>query len=131
MFPKILAYLLMAMSLWFLQCLEGRTEKYAALADHGVSIDALVLRPDCGNHSTFVYRFEVGARAIEGRDNTEFDCGLVKTGQIVRVYYLPNDPSINMVGDPRKYLLGAKKFAFFLSLILPGLILLAYSRRKR
>jgi hypothetical protein len=127
---RLAAYLLMAVALWILQGFEGRTQKYLLLSQDGVSAEAIVMKPDCGNHSTFIYHFSVDGREIESRDYSDGDCHQLKPGQTVRIHYLPRDPTISMVGDPTKFLAGERKVALGMSLVLPGLILWAYSRRR-
>jgi hypothetical protein len=121
----------MAVGLWFLQGLEGRTIKYEKLTSSGVPIEAIVVRPDCGYHSTIIYHFNAAGNDIESRDYSGTDCGLIQSGQKIRIYYLPESPSVNMVGEPALYLSGQRKFALGSSLVLPILILWAYTRRRR
>lgn len=131
---KIVSYFLMAIAFWLLLSHIGATERYVQLARAGVPVEAIVVRPDCGNHATFIYRFEVDGRQFESRDHaspTGRDCDSLKVGEKIEILYLPTDPSVTMVGNPNEQLLGERISIALASLVMPGFILWALARRRR
>jgi hypothetical protein len=127
-------YVLLVAAFWLALSHLGGTEKYAQLARDGVPAEAVVVRPDCANHATFVYRFEVGGRDFESRDHSSSGgrkCDSLRVGEIVGVFYLPTDPSVNMVGNPQNALRSERAFVLVASLVMPGFIVWAFVRRRR
>jgi hypothetical protein len=124
----------MAATLWLLLSHLGRTERYEALARSNLTAQAVVTQPDCANHGTLVYRFEVAGRQFESRDIASpsgKDCASYKSGDTVQIVYLPDNPSIDAVGDPGDQLRGERGLVVVASLGMPAFIIWAFARRRR
>jgi len=131
---RLASYVLMAIAFWLLLSHVGPTERYVQLARAGVPAEAVVVRPDCANHATFIYHFEVEGRQFESHDHaspTGRDCDSLKAGEKVGIFYLPTDPSVSMVGNLTAQLRGERTFVALTSLAMPGFILWAFARRRR
>ena len=131
---RLAAYVAIAIVAWLVLSNVGRGAAYGELARAGVPAIAVVLKPDCGNHANIVYRFEVNGRQFDARDSASWsgrNCQSVKPGELVRVTYLPNDPTVNAVGDPNERLWNERISLMLASLIMPAFIIWAFVRRQR
>ena len=131
---RLVAYVVLACAFWLALSHLGPTEKYAQLARSGKPADAVVVRTDCANHATFIYRFEVDAHEFQSRDHSSSigrSCDSLRPGEGVGIFYLPTEPSVSMVGNPRDALLGERIFVIAASLAMPGFIVWAFVRRQR
>jgi hypothetical protein len=76
--------------------------RFAKVRSFGRAAQATVSRTDCANHALVVASFEVSgvtyeARGTDGYQNPQ--CPTIKVGDRVLVFYLPSDPTVNVLGD--------------------------------
>jgi hypothetical protein len=131
---RLMYYVAMATGIWLGLSYLGPTEKYKRLVQAGAAAQATVVKQDCGNHGTFVYRFDVTGRRIESRDHASSmgrRCDELKPDEVVNIIYLPIDPSVNTVGSPREELREERQSVGLAAIVLPGVIIWAITRRRR
>ena len=78
--------------------------RYWRMLHDGQATEAVVVRTACDNHGSVFYRFDVSGRAYAGVGNAGFgtpECGHLKAGDQIAVYYLPSDPSVSLPGQIR------------------------------
>ena len=76
--------------------------RFARLRSHGRPVQATVSKTDCANHALVVSSFEVSGVTYEARGTAGFqnpDCPTVKAGDSMLVFYLPSDPTVNVLGN--------------------------------
>lgn len=79
------------------------------LSNGGVRVDGRVVGTPCaGGTRRFSYRFDIGARTIQGLGGVRslgLDCTALAAGTVVPVYYLPTEPAVSeATADPRRSL---------------------------
>jgi Protein of unknown function (DUF3592) len=78
--------------------------RYWRMLNNGLATRATVTRTVCDNHGSVFYRFEAGGREYTGVGNAGFgtpECGYLKPGDQIVVYYLPWDPNVSLPGEIR------------------------------
>jgi hypothetical protein len=63
------------------------------------------VRTNCDNHGSVFYRFEVQGKEQTGVGNAGFgtpECGQLKGGDRIIIYYLPSAPEVNRPGEIRE-----------------------------
>ncbi|WP_148264727.1 hypothetical protein [Collimonas fungivorans] len=131
---RLLLYVTMAIAIWFTLSRVGPTNKYLQLSQAGVHSVAVVVRPDCTNHATIIYRFEVAGNQFESHDgasNAGKNCANVKPGDVLSILYLPTNPTVNTIGDPGAELQNERISVALVALFFPAFILWAYLRRRK
>jgi len=91
-------YVLFAMVLMLLLD-EKNVRDYYNLTHFGRQTSGVVTRQTCNVHMMLWYRFMVGSQAFTGGDFNEA-CHSLTAGQPISVYYLPQDPKMNISEDP-------------------------------
>jgi Protein of unknown function (DUF3592) len=75
---------------------------YLRLARQGERATATIVRPDCGNHAEATYAYDVGSRRYFGRDVMwKLDCGALRSGDSISIYYDTTDPAISRAIEPK------------------------------
>jgi hypothetical protein len=63
--------------------------------------NATVVYVDCSNHGAVYYSLSVAGREFRAKAaNGELNCGALKRGDVVKVYYDPQRPQVNTVLRP-------------------------------
>ena len=78
--------------------------RYWRMLNDGLATRARVMRTACDNHGSVFYRFEAAGREYTGVGNAGFgtpECGHLKPGDQIVVYYLRWDPNVNLPGEIR------------------------------
>jgi len=111
----------------------GWVGRYFDLSRHGVETRGVVTKTTCSDHQTFRYRFEVAGRSFEavGLEGTSKHCVALVPGDPVVVFYLPDDPSLNVSGNPRAHFLNEAVSIGLAVVVLPGFLVWAYARRRK
>jgi len=66
------------------------------MLNDGQAARATVVRTNCDDHGSVFYRFDLAGREYTGVGNAGFgtpECGQLKPGDHIVVYYLPSDPT--------------------------------------
>ena len=71
-----------------------------ALAQRGVRTEATVTAKQPQNHSSIIYEYSVGGAAYSGSSSVP-DLAATHIGDSVSITYLPEYPSISLLGDSR------------------------------
>jgi len=112
--------------------------KMYRLADHGVASCAILESTEPNNHETVHYSYEAHGKLYSGHQQggaghpaesltSPFPSGC---GQFV-AYYLPENPSISLLGDPKAALRNEETFIAIAAFIFPFLALLGWSYRDK
>jgi hypothetical protein len=107
---------------------------YWRMLNDGRAVHATVLRTACDNHGSVFYRFEVADREYTGVGNAGFgtpECGQLKPGDQIVVYYLPSDPNVTRPGEIRERWDNELIFLFLAVTILPAVIGSSFWRSLR
>ena len=127
-------YIAMAAVIWLSITRLDSREMYSELAISGLHAEGVVDRPDCGNHGTYDYHFDVDGRRYAGRDHARVlgrSCDSVSAGQKIDVVYMAGNPAQSVGGDPRIELNEITRFAGFAALICPAFIIWQIVRRRK
>jgi hypothetical protein len=111
---------------------------YYRLVNAGIGTQALVIKTNCADHSTFSYRFSIDGQTIDGSGEAGYGnppCGALKPGDQVQVVYLAAEPRTNLPGDPQERLgnetFGIVLAAVFLPLLFLVILFLFLRRRQK
>lgn len=77
--------------------------RFGRLASDGVQVQATVTTPECGNHGSVRYTFDVGGAEVTGAGQPGWGnppCERLHAGDQLAVWYLPSDPAFNLPGQP-------------------------------
>jgi len=75
---------------------------YWRMLNDGRATRATVVRTNCDDHGSVFYRFDLAGREYTGVGNAGFgtpECGQLKPGDHIVVYYLPSDPNVTLPGE--------------------------------
>jgi hypothetical protein len=107
---------------------------YRRLANEGTQIVGAITTTECQNHNLVRYSFEVGGQQYEGMGGSPGNCGEFAPGDPVEVWYVPDDPNINLVGSARGRYRNELISVSMASIIVPGVLTLVlmvrWSRRR-
>jgi hypothetical protein len=111
----------------------GPLLKYKSLAAEGVGTIGVVVRPDCGNHNTFRYRFNASEKDYEssGTAGVATNCHALLAGDQVKIWYLPRNPEVNMSGDPHSALGNEVLSIAMASILMPAFAIFGISLKWR
>jgi hypothetical protein len=101
------------------------------LADHGVIVTGKVKEVTCENHASFVYEFEKNDLTFEGTDysfKTGIGCDSLKIGTLVSVVFLPENPRVSSIGEPKQNLRDNLMFVFMMVFFLAMTTLFLFFR---
>lgn len=102
--------------------------KYRALADAGVITNAAVTYRDCPNHGTIGYRFEVQGHSYVALGHG--GCSGLRVGDLIPVWYLPSDPTVNTNEEPVAALVNEEGTLALGAIMGPAVVLAAWIRRR-
>ena len=126
-------YLGLAAAVWF--GLGGlNLPTFRRLVAEGVRADGTVTAPDCGNHATVRYTFEVAGRQVAGVGQPGWGnppCDQLRAGDRLVVWYLPAAPAVNRLGDPRPRLDNELVSVALAATVMPALLVGALTVRWR
>jgi hypothetical protein len=100
------------------------------LVEKGAQAQGVVIKPDCGRHLSFSYRFRVAEATYPGQSVSDH-CGSVRAGTAVTVHYLPADPSVNTAEDPGELFRGNRDTILLAALTAPAFLLLSFRVRLK
>jgi hypothetical protein len=107
--------MLMVLSLW----IATPWQRDHALAEDGVAARGQVALPDCPNHATYIYRFDVNGREYRGRGGAGMKCQRLRVGDPMSLWYLRTDPSINSDTEPRAALRANERSFAIMAIAVP------------
>jgi Protein of unknown function (DUF3592) len=107
--------------------------QYRRLSDHGVAVTGSVTRLEPRNHQFVGYSYEVSGQAFTGtgnasRGNPNF--ALLRVGDDVHVWYLPDRPNESCLGNPDSLLKNETTAVLLGAVFAPTFILGALAARK-
>ena len=109
--------------------------KYRRISNEGKQIVGTVTATDCQNHNLIRYSFEVGERQYAGMGTAPGNCNDTAPGDPVEVWYVPDDPGINVVGSARARYVNELISVSLASLVIPGILtplfMLTWFRRRK
>ena len=131
---RLLQFTAMAIGVWLALSYLGPSAKYEQLISAGVSTQGTVVRQDCHNHGSFIYRFEVDGRHIESSDKSSSigrRCDELAMGESIKVTYLPTDSTVSMVGSPQAQLRNERQAIGLAALVVPAFVVWRMAKRRR
>jgi hypothetical protein len=94
---------------------------FLRLIRHGEQTTATIVQPDCGNHATASYSFSVGSTPYSGKDGMT-NCGSLRAGDLIQIYYDVSDPTLNRAVEPRAGLMNEIISIALICLVVPPFI---------
>ena len=111
---------------------RGNLFRFYRLARWGVSARGVVTALEPGNHQAVHYSYEVDGSSFSWIGWGDFGnpaFGFLSVGQVVFVYYLPNEPSVSCMGYPDQLLMNEEVPIILAAIFFPPLALLAWRFR--
>ena len=105
---------------------------YRRLVTRGVSTSATVLELLPNNHNTVRYEYQVAGRTFRGRmqswgPNPPLE--QLSVGQVVIVYYDPEQPGESVLGDPKPIFKNETISIALAAVVFPSILVFALARR--
>ncbi len=98
---------------------------------HGAAATAgRITAIDRSNHNTVRYEFTVDGRRQNGAQQGYSQAGSAKIGESIRIYYLPNDPSVSLADQPSDELQNEIITVGLAAILFPALLVAGLRTRK-
>lgn len=110
--------------------LVGKFWTYAKLSGGAVETNGVVRTQTCSDHLSFRYEFSVSGRSFEAISTSD-ECTKLAPGTALTVFYLAADPTLSVIGNPHAHLKNEAISIGLAALVLPGLLLWGYARRRK
>ena len=76
-------------------------KKYYDLANHGFEKEGWITAKEPGNHMSVRYSYTVNSQTFNGLESIGNSINSLNVGDKVRVFYIPNDPAIGCLCNPK------------------------------
>jgi hypothetical protein len=108
----------------------GSSRYYYQLVREGQEVRGVVVAPTCGQHNSLNFEFVAAGRTWPASGHSAH-CSELRSGDPVTVWYLPDNPEVSSLDEPRDGLTNELETVGLAALVLPAFALLVISERKR
>jgi hypothetical protein len=126
----VIFYITAALLVAVLMSLATGLDDQYLLLNNGVSTLGVVVAPNCEQHLSFSYRFDVAGVTYSGFSVSNH-CTGVRAGDEVSVHYLPADPSVSTASDPGELFRNNRDIILMAVLTAPAFLLLIFRVQLR